>query len=310
MERVITLINKLKDLVDQQAEIEKLELTTQLLLSELRFNGVEPQQKGNVSIWLPPVVFNTSVNRSFFMQVEAADEKETETENPAAQAKIVELTPEYPVPALIHKELIPKIQFDHVLIEKVLTEEGQVEEKLIDEVQMKEESIKEGLIGQEQTAQEKIEKEQIEKELYQLNVDPKDFQPDESPEANLMNEGRHMMEQLIAEVPKVETKKWERPVQEKEVADMQEEMPEYPEAEAPVRDLQTGISLKDRCLFTHLLFRDDESMYERSIRTINNFNYYSEAQYWIQRELGLRMGWEKNQETARYFDQIIRRRFA
>jgi hypothetical protein len=51
-------------------------------------------------------------------------------------------------------------------------------------------------------------------------------------------------------------------------------------------------------------------MYERSIKTINNFNIYPEAQYWIQRELKVKLSWSDNSETVKLFDQLVKRRFS
>ena len=64
--------------------------------------------------------------------------------------------------------------------------------------------------------------------------------------------------------------------------------------DTPIRDLKKAISINDRHRFIHELFRGDETMYERSIKTINNFNIYAEAEYWIQRELKLKLGWDAN----------------
>lgn len=79
---------------------------------------------------------------------------------------------------------------------------------------------------------------------------------------------------------------------------------------SPVRDLRKAIGINDRYLFVNELFRGDESMYERSLKTINGFTIYPEAQYWIERELKVKMGWKDDCETARLFDQIVRRRFS
>ena len=35
-------------------------------------------------------------------------------------------------------------------------------------------------------------------------------------------------------------------------------------------------------------------MYERSIKTINSFNIYAEAEYWISRELKVKLGWNND----------------
>ncbi|MBN9297869.1 MAG: hypothetical protein J0I41_12720 [Filimonas sp.] len=80
--------------------------------------------------------------------------------------------------------------------------------------------------------------------------------------------------------------------------------------EAPIRDLKKAIGINDRYLFINELFRGDETMYERSIKTINGFNIFPEAQYWIQRELKLKLGWNDNSDTVHHFDQLVRRRFA
>lgn len=79
---------------------------------------------------------------------------------------------------------------------------------------------------------------------------------------------------------------------------------------APVRDLKKAVGINDRYLFVNELFRGDESMYERSMKTINGFSIYPEAQYWIERELKVKMGWDEGCETVKLFDQLVRRRFA
>lgn len=79
---------------------------------------------------------------------------------------------------------------------------------------------------------------------------------------------------------------------------------------APVRDLRKAVGINDRYLFVNELFRGDESIYERSMKTINGFSIYPEAQYWIERELKVKMGWDETCEAVKLFDQLVRRRFA
>ena len=79
--------------------------------------------------------------------------------------------------------------------------------------------------------------------------------------------------------------------------------------DTPIRDLKKAISINDRHRFIHELFRDDENMYERSIKTINSFHILAEAEYWIQRELKLKLGWDTNLELVKTFDQLVKRRF-
>ncbi len=80
--------------------------------------------------------------------------------------------------------------------------------------------------------------------------------------------------------------------------------------ESPVRDLRKAIGINDRYLFINELFRGDEAAYERSIKTINSFNILPEAEYWIKRELKLKLGWGEDNEAVRIFDHLVRRRFA
>lgn len=79
---------------------------------------------------------------------------------------------------------------------------------------------------------------------------------------------------------------------------------------SPVKDLRKAIGINDRYLFINELFRGDENMYERSIKTINSFNIYPEAEYWIQRELKVKLGWLEENEAVKIFDQLVKRRFS
>ena len=80
--------------------------------------------------------------------------------------------------------------------------------------------------------------------------------------------------------------------------------------ETPVKDLRKAIGINDRFLFIHELFRGDENMYERSIKTINNFHIHAEAEYWISWELKLKLGWDGASTAVQHFDQLVKRRFS
>ncbi len=80
--------------------------------------------------------------------------------------------------------------------------------------------------------------------------------------------------------------------------------------DSPVRDLKRAIGINDRFVFISELFRGDEVMYERSIKTINGFRIYPEAQYWIERELKVKLGWDESKECTRHFYQLVKRRFS
>ena len=80
--------------------------------------------------------------------------------------------------------------------------------------------------------------------------------------------------------------------------------------ETPLRDLKKGIGINDRFVFLNELFRGDEAMYERSLKTINGFRILPEAEYWINRELKIKLGWDDNHHTTQHFYQLVRRRFS
>ena len=80
--------------------------------------------------------------------------------------------------------------------------------------------------------------------------------------------------------------------------------------DSPIKDLRKAIGINDRFTFVSELFRGDEAMYERSIKTINGFNILSEAEYWMNRELKFKLGWNDNKELVQHFYQLVRRRFS
>ena len=80
--------------------------------------------------------------------------------------------------------------------------------------------------------------------------------------------------------------------------------------ETPVKDLRKAIGINDRFLFINELFRGDENMYERCIKTINSFSIFAEAEYWISRELKVKIGWNNDNPTVQLFDQLVKRRFS
>jgi hypothetical protein len=79
---------------------------------------------------------------------------------------------------------------------------------------------------------------------------------------------------------------------------------------SPIKDLKKAIGVNDRFLFINELFRGDEPMYERSIKTIQNFSIFAEAEFWIRRELKLKIGWMDSDPVVKQFDQLVRRRFS
>ncbi|HEX4956842.1 MAG TPA: hypothetical protein VFV46_01585 [Lacibacter sp.] len=77
-----------------------------------------------------------------------------------------------------------------------------------------------------------------------------------------------------------------------------------------IKDLKKAIGINDRFVFINELFRGDEAMYERSIKTINNFSIYPEAQYWMERELKIKLGWDDHRQATQDFYALVKRRFS
>ncbi|MEN9497190.1 MAG: hypothetical protein RL750_89 [Bacteroidota bacterium] len=80
--------------------------------------------------------------------------------------------------------------------------------------------------------------------------------------------------------------------------------------EGPIADLRKAIGVNERFQFLRELFRHDEDMYERSIKTINQFKIFAEADFWINRELKTKLGWPVDHPLVKQFDQLVRRRFS
>ncbi len=214
MERVGTLINKLKEQFDLQADAASLSITAQLILAELQFNKNAESVYGKVSVIMPSIMMSN------------IEVSETKAENIASVSWLFDKPVE--IPTL--------------------------------------------------TLQDFSEKKNVKENIKLLSLN-------ETINNNNQSElNDHFKEERIEVVTKLE--------------------------ETPIRDLRKAISINDRYLFVNTLFRGDENMYERSIKTINSFSIYPEAQYWIQRELKVKLGWEDGNDSVKHFDQLIKRRFS
>lgn len=244
MERVGTLIHKLKDLFDQGANSEELMAAAQMLLSELETANTplverEKPSKMGVSVVMPRV---------------------TRTVKPEQliQAKLPLDIPEY-----ISEDVSPVIPID---TPSVASSKGPV----ISEMNS-------GWLFDTAT------------EIPTLALQSK---KNEFEEINQLMQSIHSM-----------------PVLNEKLRANQIEIGSLLNNE-PIKELKKGIGINDRFLFVQELFRGDETMYERSIKTIDGFSIYPEAQFWIQRELKLKIGWNEDSATVKHFDQLVKRRFS
>ncbi len=249
MERVGTLIHKLKDLFDQGASSEQLTAATQMLLSELETANpplLEPEKpsKMGVSVVMP---------------------RGTRIQKPE---QLIQAKLPLDIPDDTLKEApveIPTVTASQEPIAFVATSKGPA----ISEMNS-------GWLFDTAT------------EIPTLALQPK---KNEFAEINQLMESIHSM-----------------PVLNEKLRANQIEIGTLLNNE-PIKELKKGIGINDRFLFVQELFRGDEIMYERSIKTIDGFSIYPEAQFWIQRELKLKIGWNEDSVTVKHFDQLVKRRF-
>jgi hypothetical protein len=250
MERVGTLIHKLKDLFDQGASSEQLTAATQMLLSELETANpplLEPEKpsKMGVSVVMP---------------------RGTRIQKPE---QLIQAKLPLDIPDDTLKEApveIPMVTASQEPIAFVATSKGPA----ISEMNS-------GWLFDTAT------------EIPTLALQPK---KNEFAEINQLMESIHSM-----------------PVLNEKLRANQIEIGTLLNNE-PIKELKKGIGINDRFLFVQELFRGDEIMYERSIKTIDGFSIYPEAQFWIQRELKLKIGWNEDSVTVKHFDQLVKRRFS
>lgn len=79
---------------------------------------------------------------------------------------------------------------------------------------------------------------------------------------------------------------------------------------SPITDLRKAININDRYRFINELFKGDEVLYEKCIRTIQGFSIYPEASFWINKELKPKLGWKEESEAVIHFESLVKRRFS
>ena len=78
----------------------------------------------------------------------------------------------------------------------------------------------------------------------------------------------------------------------------------------PIKNLASAIGINDKFLFIETLFLGDEKAFEESIKTINTFKIFQEAQFWIKQELRIKNNWDEASPIVHQFDQLVKRRFS
>ena len=123
---------------------------------------------------------------------------------------------------------------------------------------------------------------------------------EKKPETNGVRKELKELNQLVAQSSTSLNDRWRQ--SHTEVADRL--------GDIPVKDLRQAIGINDKFQFIQELFRGDVDTYERSVRTINELHSLQEAEYWIERELKIRQGWDDENRTVRQFYNLVKKRFS
>jgi hypothetical protein len=257
MERVETLLQKLQEQFNRQAEIAAMLLTVQQLQAELLHlqNGHSPAANNSVSVVMP------------LQQNPIQAEQET---------------PVIPVPEPLVMP-VPEVKTEEKTVEVLQVDEAEIEAEL-----------------------EEIKRNAAAKNNMSVHTKPTILFDEMETIPTLAHQpvqekaqSKEINDVVAAEQPSVNDKLKQASM---ELGDQL--------TEAPVRDLRKAIGINDQYLYINELFRGDETMYDRSIKTINGFSILPEAEYWIQRELKVKLGWSDSNETVKQFNQLVKRRFS
>lgn len=254
MERVGTLIDKLKEQFVQEAGADNMLLTVQMLFSELQQSATNTHGRGAVSVMMPG-------SRISAKETQPSSKSKNNLKKAELSGWLFQMELDIPDPLeqkAVNMEMEPSI-----------------EETIVEDPIHQTQDLLDLNIAETSVVEEPVAEQALVKEMYELN----DLHADQ---------GQALNEQLKA--------------------DKQELANNF--QDTPIVDLKKAIGINDRYLFINELFRGDETMYERSLKTINSFAIFPEAHYWIQRELKVKLGWNERSEIVGHFDQLVKRRFA
>jgi len=306
MDRVETLCEKLLSQIKQKAIVEEMLLTVQMIQSELmhvQSSNQQIMQVPGVAIQLPTMheEMNLTSEEKEVLSLDIDEEeiaaeleqikKNAETKNsisannrPRFRFDPVEDTPTlmHQNPIVVAPNSVPVIE--HVVVnEPVQTNEPVVVTPVNEPVVVVEPApMKEPVVVKE------IEAVKQSNPIANENPPAKEILPlKEVHEIILTDESDSLNEKL---------------------KEHKEELSESLQ-NSPIKDLKKAIGINDRFLFINELFQGDETSFERSIKTINGFSIYAEAEFWIRRELKTKLGWNLQSDAVKQFDSLVKRRF-
>ena len=272
MDRVETLCEKLQNQIKQHATVEEMLLTVQMIQSELmhiQSSNQQIMQVPGVAIQLP------SLHEEMNLTSEEKEVLSLDIDEAEIAAELEQIKKNAETKNSISANNRPRFRFDPVEDTPTLMHQTPVV------------LTPDSLIVPEIVSEPELTKETAEVSVPETPPVAESLPIKEVHEVILIDESDSLNEIL------------------KEV---KEELSETLQ-NSPIKDLKKAIGINDRFLFINELFQGDETSFERSIKTINGFSIYAEAEYWIRRELKTKLGWDLQSESVKQFDALVKRRF-
>lgn len=297
MEQVISLINKLELQVRQGAPSHELLATTAAIKTKLEAEGCDSKivHQNSVAVWLPsgykPIVTRPVAEPEVSSSVVLSPMPEPATEVKAPETPVyITPVPKVPVPPQVIAVPQPAPAPQRQVAEPITADTGthffhlevaEETEKEVVPVAKQPEPLPSRPFPQYPDAATLI------KNIFPGPAAPK-------PAAREINE--MVAEPVVALNQKLHEKKVE--------------LAEVLATGPKIADLRKAISINEKYQLINSLFRSDEDMFERSVRTLNNFGSLPEARFWMQRELVVKLGWNDEDELVQHFYKLVSRRFS
>lgn len=291
MERVKTLIKKLSEQVSSDASAATMLDTVKMLQSELLHLQAPKRvdEEGFAIVHIPDIyrerykssVDSQNIDKPQLKPEQAIDSQEQDIKEQSPAQEVAAVVEDAGVGAVSEEKIIEVLQVDEAEIEAELEEI----KRLAEEKNAMGAKVKPILVFEESEPEDILQQ-------YRTPQHPPHHSPhhkmNDSLTGNLFAEAESVNERLREE--------------KKELGDIL--------SEEPIKDLKKAISINDRIVYINELFKGDETAYERSIKTLNHFTIYPEAEYFIKRELKLRLQWDDKNPLVQQFDHLIKRRFS
>jgi type IV secretory pathway VirB10-like protein len=78
---------------------------------------------------------------------------------------------------------------------------------------------------------------------------------------------------------------------------------------SPVADLSRAMGVNEKFAYTRELFQNNSEAFSESIKKLNSFNNFAEADHFISDVLAPKFNWDKDSETVRKFIELVQRRY-